>query len=178
MIELTAETVRKLLRYDPKAGELYWRRRSQKWFPSKKAWKTWNVRFSGQRALTAISRGYRVGFVLSKYCTAHRIIWLMMTGEWPNHIDHVNGIRNDNRWCNLRSVSQAQNNKNKRIGKNNKSGQLGVYWNKSEDRWVSQIYIDGKCKYLGHYVDFDEACTVRKQAELEYHFNPNHGRME
>lgn len=38
-----------------------------------------------------------------------RVAWALMTGEWPDTIDHINGIRDDDRWVNLRNVSNAQN---------------------------------------------------------------------
>jgi len=50
----------------------------------------------------------------------HRLAWLLQTGSWPsNEIDHINGVRDDNRWSNLRDVSRAVNmqNQHKKRGK-------------------------------------------------------------
>jgi len=46
---------------------------------------------------------------------AHRLAWLYMAGAWPSGvIDHMNGDPSDNRWSNLRDVTQAENNANRR----------------------------------------------------------------
>jgi hypothetical protein len=44
---------------------------------------------------------------------AGRAAWVMMTGQQPDIIDHINGMKHDDRWCNLRSVSIAENNRNR-----------------------------------------------------------------
>ncbi len=107
----------------------------------------------------------------------HRLAWLYMYGEWPvGDIDHINGIRDDNRLINLRSVSRQENLRNRRTGRNNTSGVMGVNWDKSLGKWRSSIGIGGKTKHLGvsHY-KWDVIC-LRKSAEMKYGFHLNHGR--
>jgi hypothetical protein len=50
-----------------------------------------------------------------KRARAGRAAYVMMTGEQPDHIDHINGLPHDNRWCNLRSVTVTENNRNKAV---------------------------------------------------------------
>lgn len=107
---------------------------------------------------------------------AHRLAWLYHYGCFPKtEIDHVNGVRGDNRIKNLRLVDRRGNMKNKRMYKNNTSGAAGVYWYKPTKRWVCYISKGGKLINLGYYINFDEAVSVRKMAEKEYSYHKNHG---
>lgn len=103
--------------------------------------------------------------------SGHRLAWLYVYGEWPKgHIDHINGIRSDNRIANLRDVTiteNAQNIRNPRI--NNKTGLLGVSWKASAKKYVAQIQIHGKVKYLGLFSDPHGAHEAYLQAKREHH---------
>lgn len=90
----------------------------------------------------------RVG---KKYYYAHRIAFFMMTGRWPTMIDHINGIKNDNRWCNLREASMSQNKANEGVRSSNTSGWKGVSFEKATGRWESYICSNGKKKRLGRW---------------------------
>ena len=102
-----------------------------------------------------------------------RLIWLMMTGEWPKgEIDHIDGNPLNNRWDNLRDVSKTENLRNCKTSKNNTSGINGV-----QVRYVVTIGIGGgKNKQVYNGTDFFEACCRRKSAELKYGYHANHGR--
>jgi hypothetical protein len=52
--------------------------------------------------------------------------------------------------------------------KNNKSGIIGVCWNKREEKWVAQIMLNNKNIHLGRFDDLEEACEARKEAEIKY----------
>jgi hypothetical protein len=84
--------------------------------------------------------GYINSCIDSRLYKAHRLIWKLYYGEDPNVIDHINGIKDDNRICNLRSVTTLMNNKNQRINKNNKSGYSGVHYCEKVDKW--QVLIN------------------------------------
>jgi hypothetical protein len=73
------------------------------------------------------SYGYRRIGIDGKRYRACRLAWLYMTGEWPEkHVDHVNGIRSDDRWENLRSASIRQNAFNRGVSQRNSVGIKGV----------------------------------------------------
>ena len=114
-----------------------------------------------------------------KLYLAHRIAWLFHYGAWPaGEIDHINGIRDDNRIINLRDVTHMENRRNSKRSVNNTSGVTGVSWYKKTGMWSSRIRVDGKWKFLGYFDDFNEAVKTRRSAEREHGFHLNHGRSE
>lgn len=102
--------------------------------------------------------GYRTTFVL------HRIIYKMMTGVDPEFIDHINGNRMDNRWCNLRSVSISENNMNSRMQNNNTTGHTGVYFCKDKGYYFSAIIFEKNKIHLGTYDDVATAGAAYRGA--------------
>jgi hypothetical protein len=177
------ELLRKLLRYDPETGTLYWRERDISMFTSGRNGASfecsrWNTRYAGRQAFTATNTGgYHHGPIAGFRLPAHRIIWAMAHGQWPEgHVDHINGIRTDNRIANLRVVCPAGNARNKRRYSSNASGHTGVRWYKPLEKWVAQIRGDGRIVHLGYYSDMDDAIAARLAAERRYGFHPNHGR--
>jgi hypothetical protein len=172
---IDVETLRSVLRCEPETGKLYWMPRPSELFPDKRSANVWNARYAGREAFTAAcGDGYRRGTVFYTNLKAHRVIWALVHGEWPaDQIDHINGDPSDNRICNLRSVSNAENSRNSARPINNTSGVRGVYWHQSKNKWRARI---GKNISLGYFADFDEAVAARKAAEAERGYHPNHGR--
>ena len=85
---------------------------------------------------------------------AHRLVWLYMMNEWPKkQIDHINGIRDDNRWGNLREASPLQNNANRKRRHDNKSGYKGVWLDKHRNRWVAEIRLHGRRCWREYFTD-------------------------
>ncbi|WEL95505.1 HNH homing endonuclease [Xanthomonas phage vB_XooS_NR08] len=105
---------------------------------------------------------------------AHRIAWLLHTGQWPSqHLDHIDGARTNNRIDNLRECNKAENSQNKGKYKNCTSGVTGVHWHKRYKKWVAQIRVDGKLIHLGGFDTIEEAAQARAAAKARYHtFNP------
>jgi hypothetical protein len=146
-------------------------------FSSDRAWKTWNTRYSDQEAFTSEDgTGYRSGRIFDKTYQAHRVIWFMLHGRWPNEIDHDNGHRSDNREFNILDAGRAANTKNKCISSRNTSGVNGVYWDKRREKWIAAIQVGGRAKFLGYRSTVAEAAALRRSADRENGFHPNHGR--
>jgi hypothetical protein len=174
---LTQQEVIDLIRYDPETGECVWNKLDVKWFirsdgAARKYCDRWNDTHFGKKIVRKSSDGYLEFTFRSLSCKLHRLIWFRQTGEWPEIIDHINGIRNDNRWCNLRNVTTQENCKNQKLRRNNTSGVPGVNKPKGSNLWVVTI---GRVN-LGLFSSFEEAVAVRKAAEIEYGYHPNNGR--
>jgi hypothetical protein len=169
------EILRLLLRYDADTGFLFWKERPPEFFKSSRDWRAWNTLYSGKRALNVKNpSGYLSGGVLGVSYNTHRIIWALVTGEWPDQIDHDNRIRDDNRWDNLRNVDAAEQSKNHKMSKNNTSGHTGVYYHKATRKWMARI---GQ-KYLGIFDDIDDAATAYRNEAKALGYHPNHGRSQ
>lgn len=174
---LTQDILCELLSYEKTTGKLTWKPRDKKWFKSVREFKRWNKRFSNKEALTSCnSNGYKSGHVLGTPVKAHRIIWCMVYGGYPEEIDHIDGDPANNSLTNLRSVSHAENTMNRKLSNNNTSGVVGVYWSVSKGRWAAQIRSNNVYEYLGTFDYLSDAIKVRKDAELRYNFHKNHGR--
>lgn len=173
----TPDDLRKLLRYDPETGRMYWMPRPKEWFEPQGAAAAWNTRWAGREAFTAVNgNGYRHGAVLGKPLSAQRVAWAIVTGTWPTgQIDHINGNPTDNRFSNLRDVSQSLNSKNRRIVAPPRSGVVGVYTQPRAKKWVAMIGSEGRLIYLGQFATKDAAMAARRAAEIEHNFGPNHG---
>ncbi len=101
---------------------------------------------------------------------AHRIVWKLITGNEPNKfIDHINGNRSDNRWCNLREATYSENATNRGFQKNNKSGFKGVCFYKRDETWQSEIAIGGKRRFLGRFKTPELAHEADCKAAEELH---------
>ena len=178
------ELLRKLLRYEPLTGKLFWRKRGVEWF--KKTGRggcqgeanRWNARWADKEAFTAINDdGYRHGVLLGKYLRAQRVIWAMETGEWPDdEVDHEDRDRANNRFGNLRLVTRIENMKNTGMPKNNTSGFTGVSWRKQTNKWHAKIGLSGESVHLGYFSKRSDAIAARKAANVKYGFHKNHGR--
>ncbi|WP_080662516.1 HNH endonuclease [Sinorhizobium meliloti] len=119
------------------------------------------TRLYGQHAgvvTTTWPNGYvRVNFEDQSYL-GHRVAWLLQTGSWPeDEVDHINLVKDDNRWLNLREASRSDNLGNRAAYSNNKSGLKGAYFSKRLNKWQSFIQKGGKHKYLGLFATAEDA---------------------
>lgn len=158
--DLTAARLREVLKYDPVTGlfvNLVTRSNSSK---------------AGQ-VIGALdnSTGYLKLGLDGKTYNLHRLAWLHVHGEWPEgQIDHINGIRSDNRFCNLRDVPQRMNLQNRRSATSgSKSGLLGVYWHGHSRLWHAVIGASGKTHSLGYFKDKHEAHAAYLAAKRRLH---------
>ncbi len=143
--DITHEYLKSILSYDKESGIFSWIK-------------------SGKIAGSVNSVGYVLIKILGRSYKAHRLAFLYMTNEWPLEIvDHINRIRNDNRWGNLRSSSILSNYENRN---NNVSGQVGVYWDKNRSKWHARSQRSGKSIHIGYFEkdEYEKACN----AYMEY----------
>lgn len=153
------EYLRQCLSYDSETGDFVWL--------EKVGNSEWNNRWAGRSALSHINRmGYKTGSIASKQVKAHRVAWAFVNGAWPNgEIDHINGIRSDNRIDNLREATKAQNAMN-RSQTGGRSRYKGVYPS-GYGAWCAQIQKGGKRVYLGTFETEQEAASVYDAAAGE-----------
>lgn len=112
------------------------------------------------------SNGYLMIRVRTQRYLAHRLAWLYVHGEFPEgHLDHVNGVKDDNRIANLRVATTSQNNANTGLWKHNTSGAKGVHFDAANSKWMAYIQIDGRFRNLGRFGSFDEAVAARLAAQ-------------
>lgn len=116
-------------------------------------------------------KGYFSVSINGKRYKVHRIIWFLQHNFWPKQIDHINGIKNDNRIENLREASIAQNNQNSKLRKDNISGVKGVSWHKHKQRWLAKIDVDKKRIQLGYFKSLKNAKSAITKARNKYHGN-------
>lgn len=175
-----------LLRYEPETGKLFWRERGIEWFddsatrPAAHICSLWNVRYSGSPAIGCTSGGgarggYCEGTILGHRFKAHRVIWKLMTGQEPEQVDHINGIRADNRWANLRDVVWDENAKNHKRRADNTTGITGIYRYTHERKHMKWLVKIGG-RHVGFFDCWAQAIKARRAAEQEHNFHPNHGR--
>lgn len=182
-----ADELRDLFRYDPTTGKLFWRERKPEQFVEMKPGRgyrtreetarSWNSNNAGREIATRLPTGHIYMSINRVKALAHRIIWKMVHGVDPDCIDHISGDPSDNRLENLRSVAQAINARNTRLGKNNTSGFNGVRMDPRTGRWLVRVSYDYRSIHIGVFDRFDEACKARKNAEAQYGFHKNHGRV-
>jgi len=154
MEKLTQKELKRLMHYDADTGIF-----------------TWLVRNSNRMKIGDVAgnkavRGNIDIRIKGKLYKAHRLAFLYMEGYMPEHlVDHKNGVKTDNRWKEIRHATSTCNMQNSKISSRNKSGYPGVYWKNDHNKWIGQITINGKARYLGFYDDPLEAALARFTAE-------------
>lgn len=159
----TRERLVELLDYDQSTGFLTWR-------------KTRGRAKEGARAGGQMVNGYRQIVVDGTNYLEHRMVWVYINGDSPEgDLDHINGVRTDNRISNLRSTDRSGNMRNAHLPKRSTSGHIGVTWDEWSGKWIAQINADGKHINLGRFATLDEAAKARKEASARYGFSERHG---
>lgn len=125
----------------------------------------------GDRVGYLRSDGYWAVNFMGKAYKVHRLIFLLVNGFMPDEIDHINNDKSDNSIENLRPANRQQNMCNKKAYKTNTSGAKGVVWMKNLNKWLVNIGINGKRKYIGIFEDFELAELASIEARNKYHGN-------
>jgi len=121
--------------------------------------------------------GYREINFNNKNYLAHRVAYSLVHGDISDKfIDHINGVRDDNRICNLRAASREENQRNAKRRKDNKTGIKGVKYVERDKHYVAVISNGGKQITLGCFKNIEDAKSAREDAALKLHGEfANHG---
>lgn len=142
------EILRQLISYDPESGSFSWRK-------------------NGRDAGCVFKSGYRYIRINGSAYRAERIAWKIENGDDPaGQIDHINGIKDDDRICNLRVCSNSENSRNKKTGARNTSGYKGVTF--QSGRYRAQIQVGGKHVSLGMFSTPEEAHDAYAKAAKRF----------
>lgn len=138
------------------------------------------VSVSSARAGTVVgsveNNGYiRVRVDTKKY-SVHQVVFVLFHGYLPKIIDHVNGIKTDNRIENLREATSFENGYNTKLSVTSKSGVKNVRWLKKLDAWQVRLKVKSINKVIGYFKDLELAELVATMAREKYHGEfANHG---
>lgn len=178
--KITPALLREFLSYDAETGRIVFLPRDRQYFLLDRACTQFNKRWVGREALNTPSpTGYLRGSI-SLFgvipVTAHRAAWAIYYGAWPlGMIDHINGVRDDNRIVNLRVVSPQDNSKNRGIPKNCASGFVGIAFQPWNNVWRARAYRNGRTISLGTFPKIEDALSARKRALAGMNYHSNHG---
>lgn len=131
-----------VLAYDPETGVFTWK-------------KSAGQRLAGSVAGSFNDQGYWRLKIKGKQYRANRLAYFMMMKQWPEHeVDHINGKRDDNRWCNLRHATRLENEVNK---PHKGVRQMGR-------RFMARITVNGNRIDLGRFDTEAEAMAAYRGA--------------
>lgn len=176
-MNISLEYLSSVLRYDPSTGEMFWLLRPREHFKSDWLHRRWNSSRAATRAGSFDAEGYQQIKIDGTVYRSHRLALYLAYGVPPaGEVDHINGVRSDNRLENLRVVSCQQNSRNRKMPACNKSGVVGVCWVSSRGKWMAHIGSGKRQQNLGYFDKFEDALQQRKSAELSFGYHVNHGR--
>lgn len=148
---VTRERLHSMVHYEPATGVF--------------TWKVERNQYSGPGVVAGTRKpaGYIEIAIDRKLYKAHRLAWFYVHGAWPlGHIDHINGIRDDNRIANLRDVDRVTNAQNRRAP-------AGASWCKASRKWLAQVYVGGKNHHLGRFDSREDAYNAYVNAKRLLH---------
>ena len=169
-------TLRQAIDYNAANGLFLWRERPIWHFSNDDKWSAqeaqarWNSKYARTPAFTQIGKnGYASGTIDSKRLLAHRVAMAMRLGYWPNEtVDHINGVRTDNRLSNLRLATRQQQSRNTSSSHNGTSRFLGVSWRKERGHFRANIFLNGKQTFLGSFDNEEDAARAYDAAAREH----------
>ena len=164
------KNINELLAYDPDSGLFTWKHRPLSLFKSESSYKTWNSRYANKKAGRPHNGGYWSIGIHGKQLLAHRVAWYLHYGIIPScFIDHINGVKNDNRISNLREASRSENLYNAKTPKHNTSGVKGVFLDKISGKWKALITLNKKQISIGLFTSVELASMALQAKRRELH---------
>jgi hypothetical protein len=155
---VTQKRLREVLRYYSQTGVFVWKVRQA------------HCIYVGDIAGHLHKSGYIKIRIDSVKYLAHRLAWFFVYGYWPVEVDHKDTVKHHNWIDNLRDVTRTGNNQNQtKAQSNNKTGLLGVSFDKLTGKYKAQIQVSGKKKHLGSFDTPEEAHEVYLVAKRIYH---------
>lgn len=154
---ITQQELKDALHYDPETGLFTWRRTVSSKAPK------------GSHPNGVDKDGYLTLMFKGKFLRQHRVAWFYTYGVWPEkQLDHINGVRSDNRIVNLRACDEQDNNRNRAVSRNNTSGVSGVSF--QQGKWMVRIRTDKQRRvFFGYFDDIELAELVAAEAREKYH---------
>lgn len=150
-------TLKALLIYNPDTGEFFHRFKRAR-------------RCVMNKPIGSLNQGYLVANINKRIYRLHRLAWLWLYGEMPKtDIDHINGNRSDNRACNLRLATRAENLFNAKRHADNRSGVKGVSWHAGAKKWFGRVHRHGISYGLGFFASLEDARLAVEAKRLELH---------
>ncbi len=147
------------LNYNSNTGVISWKVRPREHFKTDGVWKIINSRNAGKDAGSPAANGYLTIRVSGKLLYAHRVAWMLATGDEipPGYmVDHWNGNKADNRLVNLRLATRSQNNCNQ-AQRSYRDLPKGVHYDKRRGKFLASVRLDGKQYFCGRYATVAEA---------------------
>lgn len=160
---MNQEYLKSIINYDPETGIFTWRV------------KMGSLATVGKIAGSLHREGYVCIMILGKEYKAHRLAFLYMTGSFPIVVDHINSIKDDNRWGNLRECTKLENAHNRKLSSLNTSGVKGVSWCESKGKWTGSITYKGKQTYRTFKTKEEATLFVQTLRETLHKEFANHG---
>jgi hypothetical protein len=159
---IDASRARELLNYDPETGIFVWKER--------KGNPQWTGRYAGTPAGWRDWKGYLIITIGYVDYRAHRLAWLIMTGEWPEfEIDHEDTDKENNQWKNLRSATHSQNTVNRPVRSDNRSGVKGVSWDKFRKKWMAVCKVNGVYVLKRRFDKLEDAAAAYEASARQHH---------
>lgn len=171
---VTPEYIRECFEYDPDTGELTWKSRPRNHFPTERGWRIFHKSYAGKVTGCMDHMGYLIVLIGGRPYPVHRVILALVTGAWPTEmVDHINGVRHDNRLVNLRAATREENRHNTLVRKDSSTGVKGV--GKPRVRadgslaWRASITAFKVKTHIGYFPTKEQAAAAIREARKKIH---------